>query len=184
MPIPNWSVADFLAQFLQMLPRGRAWSRLSASVAVQSLGSLMPTYVRSASAAAGLLVDGFPATTDGLVPEWNASLGLPDSCTPAAVTLQQQQAAIVEKFTRGGNMSVAYYYHVAALFGWTITIVEGAPETRTWTIHAPASAPPSVFRAGGNRAGDLLETIQNNSQLECVFNKIKPADTVLVFSFP
>jgi uncharacterized protein YmfQ (DUF2313 family) len=181
---PNWSTSDFFAAFQRCLPRGRAWPTWTSAVMNQCFKALMPSYERSAANAAALLIDGFPATTVDLIPEWNASLGLPDSCTPTGQTLAQQQAAIVEKFSRGGNLSMAYYIARAALLGYTITIVESAPEDRTWTVHAAPSGPSIFFTAGGSRSGDLLQYSPGNAELECVFNKIKPADTVVLFSFP
>jgi uncharacterized protein YmfQ (DUF2313 family) len=184
MAIPNWSAADLLTAMQNLLPRGRAWRRDAGAVITQMLAAFMPTFQRVIASGANLVVDGFPSTTVQLIPEWEASLGLPDSCTPLGATIGQQQAAIVEKFTRTGGQSKAYYIGVAARLGYTITITEGAPGTYVWTIHSSAVAPGSVFRVGQNRAGDLLATPGSNAYLQCVFNAIKPAHTVLAFSYP
>ena len=182
--IPAWTAADFFAAFQRLMPRGRAWPTFLSAVMNQCLAALMPTYVRVSASLAGVLQNAFPATTVFLIPEWQASLGLPDACTPSGATLQQQQAQIVEKFTRGGGQSVAYYTAVAALLGYEITIVESAPEDRTWTVHAPVSAAGVLFRVGQSRAGDPLVFNPGYAQLECVFNQIKPASRVLLFSYP
>lgn len=182
--IPNWATVDFYAAFQRMMPRGRAWRKDEGAVVSQVSLALMSSFWRLVQSATYFLVDAFPSTTIDLIPDWNLSLGLPDACTPAALTIQQQQQAIVEKLTRGGGQSKAYYIAVAASLGYTITIVEGAPETRLWTVHAAPSGDGSLFRAGQSRAGDLLQTSGSNTQLECVLNLIKPADTVLDFSFP
>jgi uncharacterized protein YmfQ (DUF2313 family) len=186
MAVPILKQADFLAAFLRLFPRGRAWSALTATgtVIYQVCNALMPTYVRSYYAAANLLVDGFPATSVDLLPQWQAALGLPNACTPLGATLAQQQAQVVAQFIAGSGATPAYFIALAALYGYTITIVEGAPATRTWTVHSSSIAPPLIFRAGRNRAGDRLETVSANSQLECILNAVKPADTNLVFSFP
>jgi uncharacterized protein YmfQ (DUF2313 family) len=183
MPIPSWSTTDFLMAFLRLLPRGRAWSQNPASVQNQCLAALMPTYVRNAASASGLLVDGFPSTTVQLIPEWLASLGLPDGCSPLGATIAQQQAQIYEKFTRGGGQSINYYIGVAAKLGYTITITEQAANTFTWTINLPAIAPPTLFRVGVSRAGDLLEAFDTNALLTCIMQKIKPEHTTLLFNY-
>jgi uncharacterized protein YmfQ (DUF2313 family) len=183
MAIPNWTAADFLAAFLALLPGGRAWSRNPASVQNQALAALIPTYVRSAASASGLLVDGFPATTVQLIPEWLASLGLPDGCSPLGASIAIQQAQIVEKFTRGGGQSIPYYIGVAAKLGYTITITEQAASTFTWTINVPATATPTLFRVGESRTGDLLESFASNALLQCIMQKIKPAHTTLIFNY-
>jgi uncharacterized protein YmfQ (DUF2313 family) len=182
--IPAWTAADFFAAFQRLMPRGRAWPTFLSAVMNQCLAALMPTYVRVSASLAGVLQNAFPATTVFLIPEWQASLGLPDACTPSGAALQQQQAQIVEKFTRGGGQSVPYYTAVAALLGYEITIVESAPEDRTWTVHAPVSAAGVLFRVGQSRAGDPLVFNPGYAQLECVFNQIKPASRALLFSYP
>jgi uncharacterized protein YmfQ (DUF2313 family) len=183
MQIPAWTPTDLLAAWQRMLPRGRAWRTDRAAVITQASGALMPSWWRVIQSAVNLLVDAFPATAVRLLPDWQSALGLPDQCTPLGATLAQQQQAVVEKLTRGGGQSVPYYIAVAAQLGYTITIVEGAPASRIWTVHAASTAPSTVFRAGASRAGDLLQTLGSNTQLECVLEQIAPADTVLHFAF-
>jgi uncharacterized protein YmfQ (DUF2313 family) len=184
MPIPNWTVSDFLAQFLLLMPRGRAWAQSPSSVFVQCMKALMPTYVRQSRSSAGLLVDGFPATAVNLLPQWQASVGLPNACTPLDATIAQQQAQVVQQFVGATGQTVAYYIAVAALYGYSITIVELAPQTRTFVVHSPNGLANILFRAGGSSAGNPLVIVQGNSQLECIINLLKPADTVAEFSYP
>jgi len=182
--IPQWTTFDFYSAFQRLMPRGRAWRKDAGAVISQVLLALMPSFWRLVQAATYLLVDAFPATTIDLIPEWELSLGLPDFCTPLSPKIHQQQEAIVQKLTRAGGQSKAYFIGVAASLGYTITIVESAPATRIWTVHATPTGPTSLFLAGQSRAGDLLQQNGSNTQLECVFNLIKPADTSLIFSFP
>jgi uncharacterized protein YmfQ (DUF2313 family) len=125
----------------------------------------------------------YPATTNVLLPFWEQDYGLPDCCTPLGSTLQQRRNTLQAKIAQVGGQRDAYYRAIAAALGWTITITRGAVGSFTWTINASALSPPSVFRVGENRAGDLLETLGNNTQLECVMNQIKPAHSILIFNY-
>ena len=129
-------------------------------------------------------VETIPEETIELLPNWNLDFGLPDCCTPLGATLAQQRAALLAKIASVGGQSKAYFIAVAAALGWTITIDEGAPSSFAWTVHAAVVAPPVLFRAGASRAGDLLELLTPNTQLECVLRQIAPAHTVLTFSYP
>ncbi|NUB17341.1 DUF2313 domain-containing protein [Azospirillum brasilense] len=79
--------ADFRSAAQALLPRGRVWPRESGTVQGQVLDGLAASYERQTADAAALLVDAFPASTTQLLPEWEASLGLPDACTGPAVGL-------------------------------------------------------------------------------------------------
>lgn len=121
------------------MPRGDVWPREATATQTAALSGLMPTYERQNAAAAGLLVDAFPSTTDYLLPEWNQTLGLPDAQAGAAPTLALAQQQVVAKFANGGGQSINYYTQYAAQFGFTISV-----------------QPLAAFRAGQSRAGQQL----------------------------
>jgi uncharacterized protein YmfQ (DUF2313 family) len=162
-----------------------------------ALLTLMPTYVRSAAAGAALLVDAFPATTDQLLPEWQATLGLPDPCAGPSPTLQQSQAQVVARLTgRGKNQSQAYFISFAANLGFAITITQFAPARAgvlragqpargqawafAWQVNASAIT-QTFFRAGRSSAGEPLVVV-SNSVLQCELNRLRPAHTVIIFN--
>jgi uncharacterized protein YmfQ (DUF2313 family) len=181
--IPAWSAQDFLGQFLKMIPTGRAWRRDGFAVSVQGYLALMQTIERVWNTSLALLIDIFPATSVFLLPDWESSLGLPDPCAGEAPTIAARQAQVVARLANSGGQSVPYFIAFAEALGFTITITEGSAASRTWTINTAAIAPPTVFRAGLSRAGDLLESIPTNNVLVCEMNRIKPADTILIFNY-
>ncbi|HET6606753.1 MAG TPA: putative phage tail protein [Rhodopila sp.] len=201
MPIPSWTASDFLGAFIRLLPRGAVWTTIADAANTNqglALEALMPTYVRSAESAAALLVDAFPATTDQLLPEWQATLGLPGPCAGSSPTLQQSQAQVVARLTgRGKNQSQAFYINFAKNLGYDITITQfiparagilragtpayGIPWAFAWQVNAP-SVTVTYFRAGRSAAGEAL-SVGGNNVLQCELTRLAPAHTTVLFNF-
>jgi uncharacterized protein YmfQ (DUF2313 family) len=195
---PNWSDADILSGFLQHFPVGRAWPRDPSTVFVQTISALTPTFQRLVARGSNLLIDAFPATTDELLPEWQATLGLPDPCAGLAPTLQLEQAQVLARFEAGGGQSIAYFIGFAATLGYTITIDQFAPFRAghgragtpdygvawafAWQVNAPA-IDIEYFTAGNSTAGQALETVISSTVLECELQRLAPAHTVVFFVF-
>ena len=195
MPNPVYSAADYAQGMANLLPRGAAWARYSGSVLMQLLAALAPTYARSGASAAALPADLSPASTVHFIPEWESTLGLPDSCTPTTPTTTQRQAAILSKFIGSGGQSISYYRSVATALGFTITVTEYAVTSigssvigRTtlswpgwqyvWLVHA-TGASETYFKLGSSVLGDPFAAY-SSTELLCRLNKIKPAHTQLV----
>lgn len=192
------SAADYLWQFQRLLPRGKIWHRGWGTLQAQDLLTLMPSWVRLHARADNLLVDAFPCTSVELLPEWEATLGLPDPCTGELPTLQQRQQAACTKFAARGGQSVQYFIDLAASLGYEITIKQFAPFraginragdrvysdawANTWAVIGPMQT-VTYFRAGMSRAGEPLAT-WGNALLECMIRAYAPAHTVVLFEYP
>jgi len=197
MLAPVLLAADYVRALQRLLPRGRVWPRDLDSVQAAVLDGLAPTYERSHGRANFLLVDGFPATATELLPEWEASLGLPDPCAGAAPTLQARRNQVVARFTNSGGQSVAYLVGFAAALGYTITITQytpfrcgqqtmgcplGGPEwANAWAVNAPLNT-ITYFRMGVSTMGEALEA-WGNAVLECELKAVAPAHTTVIFSY-
>ena len=173
---------DYLANILAKFPRGAAYGGINLHALCQGFAQAVGDVQAGATQLSE--IETLPGSANMLLPYWEFDYGLPDSCVPAGATIGQRRAALQAKIAAVGGASEAYFISVAAALGWAITIVEGAVGSHTWTIHAAPTAPPSLFTAGGSAVGDYLETIGTNTQLECVMNRIKPAHTKLLFSYP
>jgi uncharacterized protein YmfQ (DUF2313 family) len=193
---PTYSQADYLAGFQGLLPTGFVWPRESDAVLTQALNALMPTYVRQGESSAALLQDCFPPTAVFLLPEWEATLGLPDPCTALGATLQQRQAAVLAKLIATGGQSVPYFIAFALALGFAITITEFWPFCAdddcelpdcdpswafAWQVNAPQIT-TFYFSADESFADDLLETY-DAGELICRMTRYKPAQTLLFFVF-
>lgn len=174
----RFSLNDYAAALMGLAPSGRVWPDDPDSTQAKVFTGLAGALQRSDARAGMLLADLFPATTDQLLPEWEASLGLPDPCVGEGATAEQRRAQVVARLVAGGGLSAARYIAFAAELGFTITIQTYAP-----------------FRVGVNHCGDALYspsdtfawgvTIVENASglpdavLACELEAIRPAETVV-----
>jgi uncharacterized protein YmfQ (DUF2313 family) len=196
-PPPQNTPEDYLSQFQRLLPRGRIWHRGWGWVQDADLLTLMPQWARLQVALNRLIAQIFPCSTTELLPEWEATLGLPDPCTGPLPTQQQRTAAVCGKFAARGGQSRDYFIHLAASLGFEIEIETYHPFTASqsragdpvydekwayaWRVVA-SQVQVLYFQASYSAAGDPLAT-WGNKLLECEFNRMKPAHTVIVFSY-
>lgn len=197
MPAPNLTSADYLRAFQALMPRGRVWPTDPDAEQTQVVAGLTQIYARNTARANQLLVDAFPATTYELLPEWEATLGLPDPCAGVAPTIQQRRNQVVARLSNSGGQSVAYFVNFAAQLGYIVTITQytqaragmlraGSPccgyaWNFAWKITAPLAS-IKIAVAGGMAAGDPLVG-WGNSVLECEFRSVMPAHTIPIFAY-
>jgi uncharacterized protein YmfQ (DUF2313 family) len=197
MAAPLYSAADYQAALQALLPRGRAWPRESDAVQTKLALGLAQSYARSNGRANDLVVDAFPATTFQLLPEWEATLGLPDPCAGPSPTIQGRRGQVVARFTGVGGQTPAYMIAFAKNLGYTITIKQYMPArvgqsrvgqplcgpawAHAWSV---SSALNTVVRSrvGTAAAGEPLAS-WGNAVLECELRAIAPAHTVLFFTY-
>ena len=100
----SFSAQDYLGALQALMPRGRVWPRDFDATQTQILLALAQIYERSDARSRQLLVDGFPKTAAELLPEWESTLGLPDSCGGAPESIAERQARVVVKLQEPGGM--------------------------------------------------------------------------------
>jgi len=172
-----FSAADYAAQLRALMPRGRAWSTDPDSVQAQVLGALAQTFETADADAQGLLVDAFPATTEQLLPEWEASLGLPDPCAGPSPTVPQRQGQVVARLIGGGGHTIAFYEAFASALGFTATIQTYAP----FCVGRNACGQPLAGAAWAFALGVAITANPGGlptSVLLCELNRIRLAHTV------
>lgn len=197
MPAPNYTFMDYARQMRAMLPRGRLFQRDDDTVQFSLMLALSHTWDRFTARSNNLLVDAFPATTLELLPEWEATLGLPDPCAGPSPTVEARRAQVVARFAAEGGQSRAYYVSFAAALGYTIDIQNFAPfragQSRAgdpcydqqWCYVFAVLAPLNTvqwFRAGIGAAGEPL-AYWSNTVLECEINAVKPAHMLALFEY-
>jgi uncharacterized protein YmfQ (DUF2313 family) len=140
------------------------------------------------------------AENDALA-DWEREFGLPEPCTSGtSFTVAQRKLILREKVASKGGQSKAYFICLAQRLGYTVTIHEntvarcgqgrcgrdraGAPANEViWRVYVTS---PSVTwaRAGAARAGrDPQGSFGRRKDLECLFNKWKPAHTQIRFHY-
>jgi uncharacterized protein YmfQ (DUF2313 family) len=196
MPLPFASAVDYLWQFQRLLPRGRIWHRGWGTFQAVDLLTLMPTWARLHARAGEVIAETFPCSVAAeMLPEWEATLGLPE-CAPLE-TVEQRQQAVCFKFSNRGGQSIDYFIALAAAYGYTIEITQHAafrvdinraddPLNDTawdyaWTVVGEAGA-ITYFRVDQSSVEQPLAW-WGNAQLECLIEKYAPAHTIPMFEF-
>lgn len=137
-----------------------------------------------------------PNNTTDLIEEWEAFVGIPDSCIAVASTLEQRRLNILLKLA-GINVSTAKQFkNVAAILGYSIEVSNGVdtstfPLTLPFLLIAEAAAPftivitlPASLRpVGFPLTLPFTLTAEQPDILNCLFNKLKPANTQLFFRY-
>lgn len=127
MAAPQYSAADYLAAMQALMPRGRIWPRDASTTQSKVLAGLTKSYEAQNARANNLLIDAFPKTTTELLPEWEASLGLPSSAAGPASALLARQMLVVARFVGAGGIAIPCFTRYAALLGYVISIHGHAP---------------------------------------------------------
>jgi len=197
MAKPAFTNQDYARALANLLPPGRAWNREADSVQSRALAVYAPSYRRSSDSGANLLADAFPSSTVNLLPEWEATLGLPDPCAGIAPTLQARRAQVKARFASTGGQSVHDFVSFAAGLGYTITVRQYTPFrvganacgqplggmdwNYTWAVESKANTITS-FRTGSARLGEPLSS-WGNAVLECELTALAPAHAILQFHY-
>jgi uncharacterized protein YmfQ (DUF2313 family) len=137
-----------------------------------------------------------PTSTTDLIQDWETFVGIPDSCISVASTLEQRRLNILLKLA-GVNVSTeTQFKNIAAILGYNIQVSNGIV-TSTFPLVLPfllieeASAPftivitlpSSLAPKGFPLTLPFTLTSQQPQILNCLFNKLKPANTQLFFRY-
>lgn len=180
-----------------LLPQGLAWPRENGSDFSNLLAGMAEEFSRIDVRGDDLMREVLPSLTIELLTEWERVAGLPDPCVSVNQTVQQRRASLLAKLTNAGGQSRAFFIALAEYLGFTVTITEFRPFRAginragdpicsedwwfAWRVNAPQTT-SVFFRAGLSAAGEPLQAY-GNELLECVFNRVKPAHTVLIFAY-
>lgn len=197
---PDLRAADYLDAAQALLPRGAVWPREPEAVQTRFWAAMATRLADWHARARGLSeAESDPASATEALPDWERAFGLPDACTPANVDMIARRSALLAKIAAKGGQSRAYFIEVAAALGFAVTIEEFRPFRVgvgavgdnlyssdwlfTWRVHAPAiSDTVTSFTVGISAVGDPLRA-WGTTTLECVFARLKPARTNVLFSY-
>ncbi|MES1996988.1 MAG: putative phage tail protein [Pseudomonadota bacterium] len=126
--VARYSEDDYTDVALSLRPRGRVWSLDPNGVQARVFRGVAKTLVALDAAANSILAGSLPGSSlSGFIPEWEATLGLPDPCAGDAPTVQQRCDQIRARFVGGGGQSRQHYLDMAKTLGFTITITNFSP---------------------------------------------------------
>ena len=120
------SVADWTNAIMLQMPRGDIWSRDQTGPLYKYAAGYASRLQRVEQSADQLLDEMRPETTQQLLPEWEAYLGLPE-CSLTGQTVDTRRNAVVEKYHRKGGLQSWAIEELAALLGFTIEVQEIFP---------------------------------------------------------
>jgi uncharacterized protein YmfQ (DUF2313 family) len=187
-----------LASFL---PKGGAWPREIDSFLMKLVEGLGVEFADVEEQVKLLIEEADPYTTLYTLADWERALGLPDECSNLATTIQERRLAVVAKYLNEGGQSKAYFQALAQAYGYTVTIEEfrpfvcgfgqcgvtplmGGAEVRFYWRVKVTGPRATYFRVGVSQVGtDPLLKISRAEDLECIYNKLKPAHTILIFAY-
>ncbi|RSU46352.1 putative phage tail protein [Sphingomonas sp. S-NIH.Pt15_0812] len=124
---PRYRAGDYATAARALLPRGRAWSTDPDSVQGRVLAAIGEGFARSDAAATTLLAGTLPGAETAMLPEWEATLGLPDPALGDAPTIAQRLDQVRGRFVGIGGQSRGAIIAFAAALGFTIRITNFAP---------------------------------------------------------
>lgn len=122
-PLPH-SADDFAQAMRMLLPPGIAFDVQPGSNLDLLLHGLATEPALVDQARVDLLDEADPSQTIELLPDWEIAAGLPDDCAPAVQTVQQRQAALVQKITSNQVITLAYLEAAADALGFVVTPVK------------------------------------------------------------
>ncbi|MFJ5378118.1 YmfQ family protein [Pectobacterium sp. CHL-2024] len=121
----QYDVDDYTHALQNLMPTGMAWPRSVNGIQYALLRALAQSFHATDVTAHELLTGAFPATATMMLPEWEATLGLPDDCAIGdIVTIEQRRQAVVTKLLSTGGQSKTYFIELAAMLGYEVTITE------------------------------------------------------------
>ncbi|WP_421793395.1 YmfQ family protein [Hydrocarboniphaga effusa] len=170
----------YAAQLTALLPRGKLWESLATMLPWQRLLlAFGDGLARFHAAVLERTVEADPRTTSELLPEWEATVGLPDHCLPNGGSTEQRREAVVARLVATGGSSVAYFTELADAYGYAITI--DYPALHTFRVTTPAETSLVNMTCNGT-CNDALQSF-GNEQLECLLTRVKPAHTAILFAY-
>lgn len=195
-----YSADNYTNQLIALFPQGAAWDDAKLTNLRSLAKAMADELARVESRTHQLSIDWLPSQAIELLPDWERALALPDNCFPdQSQTLEQRQLAAVEKFTRIGLQTPAYFVSLAESLGYTIEIEEYFPFSAgagvaggyvvdedwayTWKVKVFGEETIIAdFQVGKSTVGEGLRT-WGNSLIECVINRQKPAHTIVIYSY-
>lgn len=178
--IPRYAAADYGGAALGLMPRGRLWPQQPGTVQEAVRLAIGKTFERSDGDANMLLETSLPGSLTPLLPEWEATLGLPDPCAGTAPTFAQRCDQVRGRFVNAGGQSRQHFIDFAAALGFMISITNYAPfRVGISTVGNPVADDDVAFVWGVTIdavTGDLPIAV-----LKCELEAIQPAEGTLIF---
>jgi len=145
-----------------------------------------------------LLVELDPRTASALLPEWEASYGLPDECYADTDTVADRRLRLAGKVAETGGISKPYFlnlatqlgYHDVSITRFTQTTCEMSCEDAlydgswlfAWQVNIPGQQTIHQYFGIDSSCEDPLDSYKQGP-LECLLLRLNPGDAVVLFNY-
>jgi uncharacterized protein YmfQ (DUF2313 family) len=187
------SHADLLKLLLPPVAYDKAGPVLSAELAAE--GRQLDDYQAMVEA---ILLEGDPRTASALLPDWERVYGLPDECRGVAETIAERRARLAAKVAETGGISKNYFLALASALGYQNVSIDSFKPTSceasceaqlfeepwrfAWRVNLPGQQSVHRYASCDSSCEDPLESYKQGP-LECLFNKLNPAEAVVLFNY-
>lgn len=184
----------------QHLPQGATWE--AKNIPESNFYKILQGLVRELSrieAQIQEVADEFDINqTEKLLPEWEASVGIPDQCFTTELSLEQRRTNVLLKLGRlKGTVTNQDFKEIAEILGYEVEIIPGSsfalfplsfplplipsPTVARFTMRVQVNnaPPPGVFPI----PFPVAFTREGSNILECVFNILKPVVCDIDFAY-
>lgn len=179
-PVSLMTVDDYAEGLRRLMPRGLLWPEEPDTVQTSVLRALARSFQRTDAAAMTLLSGTLPGSPTTMLPEWEATLGLPDPCAGTNPTIAQRLDQVRGRFVGAGGQSRQHFIDFAAALGFDISITNYAPfRVGISTAGNPVAGDDVTFVWGvtvNAITGDLPVDV-----LKCELEAVQPAEGTLIF---
>ena len=126
-----------------------------------------------------------------LIQEWERFVGIPDNCISVASTIEQRRLNVLLKLAGINATTEKQFKNVASMLGFNIEVSNGVTTAIFPALISEASAPftivitlpSSIQPSGFPLTFPFPLTSQQPAILDCLFSKLKPANTQLFFRY-
>lgn len=186
--------AEATRQLASAMPDGRAWqAKTLPGTGVYAVVSACAAEFREIQKQIEILAAEFNVRlTDQLLPDWEASCGLPEECIGQMASLEDRRNAVIIRLRKIPFVTAAEFEQLAFdLTGLSVTVVPGS-EIEMFTFDFPVrfAVGNSYFKLhvifndtiGGFPYSFALPFLRGPNQIvECVFRQIVSATVLLIF---
>lgn len=191
------SAAAWREALAALLPPGAAWARDPDSNLQRLLAGWAEGFARFEARAEQLLEEMDPSTAYELLPDYERALALPDACTGELLALDARRAEVLAHMIGQGDQRPVYYVQLAEALGYAGAWIEEFetahcesdcdaflnpdPWPNIFVLHLSADSGELGAHAQSYCDDFLGEVMQ--SAIECLISRIKPAHTMVQFSY-
>ncbi|UZE30320.1 YmfQ family protein [Pseudomonas asplenii] len=190
---------DYRVELQGLLPSGPAWDPELVPEVALVLSGVALEFSRVDARAVALLNEMDPAGVSELVPDWEAIMGLPDTCLGPNPAFEDRRLAVRRRLVEVGGQSRGYFIEIAVSQGYpNASITEhraprmgrsrfGAAHFGTWNAQFMWTLNTGGRQRQGRRFGvsywgERFGTNPGNA-LECLIRRPAPAHTVVHINY-